>query len=136
MLRKSAFVFALFAVCAGVGPASSQSLRDLRAQDADNAALAREASYTSEVCGRPISARIDWAASRNWPADESLAAACDGSLGAVEAVCRAGRKNLVRSFVCAGDGTGPELSGGVLRYGASPDENGFEETRALLDGAG
>ncbi len=133
MIRKSAIILALFAIGAAVGSASGQSLRDLRAQDADDAALAREASYTSEVCGRPIPARIDWASSKNWPADESLADACDGALGAVEAVCRAGKKSLVKSFVCAGDGSGPDLSGATLRYGASPGENGFAETKALLD---
>ena len=36
--------------------ALGQSLRDLRAQESENKALAREAAYTSEVCDRPIPA--------------------------------------------------------------------------------
>lgn len=114
--------------------ASGQSLRDLRAQEAEDAALAREAAYTSEVCGRSVSAKIDWASARAWPDGESLAAACDGALGAVEAVCRAGRKSLVSGFVCAGDGAGPDLSGATLRYGAAPGANAFADTKAYLDG--
>lgn len=135
MNRRAALCLLLLTL-SGAHPASAQSLRDLRAQDADNAALAREAAYTSEVCGRKIPARIDWSSSKSWPADQSLAGACDGALGAVEALCRAGRKTLVTSFTCAGDGSGPELSRGALRYGATPGESGFEETRDLLDAAG
>jgi hypothetical protein len=104
----------------------------MRAEDADNAALAREASYTSEVCGRTISASVDWDSARGWTG-RSLVAACDGALGAVEAACRAGRKSLVSSFTCAGDGAGPSLAGGELRYGASKGANAFDETKAYLD---
>lgn len=134
-MSRSKAVIALLAGMLASSPVSSQSLRDLRAHEADDAALAREAAYTGEVCGRRISSRIDWASSRSWPEGESLAAACDGALGAVEATCRAGRKSVVASFVCAGDGSGAELSGSTLRYGASPGSNGFAETKALLDAA-
>ncbi len=134
MFRHSALIAAFLALAATLGPAAGQSLRDLRAQDADEEALVREAAYTSAVCGRTISARIDWPSARRWPADASLAEACDGSLGAVEAACRAGRRNLVKQFVCAGDGTGPGLSGAALRYGARPGVNGYAETMSYLDG--
>jgi gas vesicle protein len=116
-------------------PASGQSLRDLRAQDADEADLAREAAYASKVCGRTISSRIDWQSARGWPAGESLADACDGALGAVETICRAGRKDVVRDFVCAGDGSGAQLSGKSLRYGALPGSNGYAATLATIGAA-
>ena len=132
MVRKKAFIAALLTGLAAVS-ASAQSLKDLRAQEAESAALAREAAYTGEVCGRTIPARIDWASAKSWPESESLAEACDGALGAVEAVCRGGRKNLVKGFICAGDGSGPELSGGTLRFGARAGENGFDESKAYLD---
>lgn len=109
------------------------SLRDLRAQQSDNDALAREAAYTSEVCKRSIPARIDWSSTRDWPSGSNLVAACDGALSAVEATCRSGRSAVVRQFVCAGDGSGASLSGGVLRYGAGPDGDGFSDTKALLE---
>ena len=117
------------------GGAADQSLRDLRAQDADNRSLAREAAYTSEVCGRPIAASIDWASAKYWPADESLVDACDGALGAIETICRAGRKNVVDRFVCAGDKSGASLSGKTLRYGASPGGNGYAATLATIGAA-
>ena len=116
-------------------PAGGQSLRDMRAQDADERALAREAAYTSEVCGRRIDAAIDWSSLRKWPARESLVDACDGALGAVETICRAGRKNAVHDFVCAGDGSGASLSGKTLRYGATPGVNGYAATLATIGGA-
>jgi hypothetical protein len=113
-------------------PAGAQSLKELRARQAEEAALAREAAYTSAVCGRTIATRIDWSSARGWPEDESLAAACDGALGALEAACRAGRRD-VREFVCAGDGSGPTRSGATLRYGAAPQASGFAETKAYLE---
>lgn len=116
-------------------PAGAQSLRDLRAQDAEERALVREAAYTSDVCGGSVSASIDWASARRWPAGESLSEACDGALGAVETICRAGRKNVVREFVCAGDGSGPSLSDKTLRYGASPGSNGYAATLATIGAA-
>jgi hypothetical protein len=115
--------------------ASAQSLRDLRAQERENRELARQAAFTSEVCGRTISASIDWISAADWPAGESLAAVCDGALGAVETVCRRGRKDVVERFVCAGDGDGAALSGKTLRYGAAPGGNGYAQTLAEIGAA-
>lgn len=132
--RFTSAVFALLA--AALIPASSvaepPSLRDLRAQEAEQRTLDREAAYTSEVCGRPIAASIDWASVKNWPEGASVVEACDGALGAVETVCRAGRKTVVDRFVCAGDGSGPSLSGKTLRYGAAPGGNGYAATLARI----
>lgn len=114
--------------------AAAQSLRDLRAQEAADRELSREAAYTSEVCGRPISAGIDWASVKNWPDGESVVDACNSALGAVETICRAGRTDVVKSFICAGDGAGATLSGGVLRYGARPGGNGYATTLAVIGG--
>lgn len=133
MIRRLFIAAASFALLGA--PASGQSLRDLRAQESDEADLAREAAYTSDVCGRTISARIDWSSAKRWPAGESLADACDGALGAVETICRAGKKDVVRDFVCAGDGSGARLSGKTLRYGASPESNGYAATLATIGAA-
>ena len=122
---------------AGMAPSAAQSLREIRAQEAEENALDREVAYTESVCGISMSARIDWRSAADWPSSSSLASACDGALGALEAICRnnAGRTKAKRinSFVCAGDGSGASLRGGSLRYGASPGDNGFSETKALLD---
>lgn len=116
--------------------ASAQSLKSLRQQEADNAALAREAAYTSSVCGTPISARIDWSSAASWPENASIAAVCDGALSALETICRSDRArgSKVRSFVCAGDGDGPSLSGGTFRYGASPGGDGYSSSLSYLQG--
>ncbi len=115
--------------------ASAQSLKDLRAQERENRELARQAAFTSDVCGQPISASIDWNSVEDWPSGESLAAACDGALGAVETICRRGRTNVVTRFICAGDGSGADLSGKTLRYGASPGGNGYAATLAEIGAA-
>lgn len=133
--RHIACGFAALAAALLSAADGAQSLRDLRAQDADERALAREAAYTSEICGRPIPASIDWSSVRDWPAGESIVDACDGALGAVETICRAGRKNVVQQFVCAGDGSGPSLSGKTLRYGAAPGGNGYAATLATIGAA-
>ena len=109
------------------------SLRDLREEDETARRLASEVAYTSSVCGAPISSSVDWRSVANWPDFADLVSACDGALGAVEASCRAGRTRLVRRFICAGDASGPSLSGGVLRFGAAPVGDAFAETKALLD---
>lgn len=136
MSRRSALFSGLAVVAAfAAAPGSAaQSLRDLRAQEAEERALDREVAYTSEVCGRSIDSSIDWSSAASWSAKESLADACDGALSAVETICRAGKKNVVRAFVCAGDGSGPSLSGGTLRYGASPGANGYARTLAVIGG--
>jgi hypothetical protein len=119
------------------GVASAQSLKELRVRDAEEAALDREVAYTQSVCGSSIDASIDWRSAANWPADVSLTLSCDGALGALEAFCRAGdgksRAQKITRFVCAGDGAGASLRGGTLRYGATPGDNGFIDTKALID---
>ncbi len=115
--------------------ASTQSLKDLRARERENRALASEAAYTSKVCGRSIDASIDWSTAEDWPAGESLAAVCDGALGAVETICRRGRTNVVDRFICAGDRSGADLSGKTLRYGAAPGGNGYATTLAEIGAA-
>ncbi len=135
MAKRSFFIlFALAgALCA---PASSaQSLKDLRNQERLNAELASEAAFTGEVCGRTIAASIDWSSAATWPAGEDLVDACDSALGAVETICRNGRTNVVHRFVCAGDGSGADLSGKTLRYGASPGGNGYAATLATIGAA-
>ncbi len=121
------------------GGASAQSLKEIRARETNEQALEREAAYTRSVCGHSLTATIDWRSAADWPDGVSLAASCDGALGALEAICRnrAGKAKAQRvtRFVCAGDGGGASFRGGVLRYGASPGENGFSETKALLDSA-
>jgi hypothetical protein len=131
-LLRPLLAFAALVVAAE--PAFAQSLRELRSREAEEGRLAREAAYTSSVCGSAIDARIDWRSAGGWPEGESLAEACGGALSALEAVCRSGKgKGRVSRFVCAGDGSGPRLSGGTLRYGASPSSSGFSETRSYLD---
>lgn len=133
--KLAAFFLVLIAGHAAALGAGAQSLRDIRAQEAEERALAREAAYTSDVCDRPISASINWSRSRDWPPRESLSDACDGALGAVETICRAGKKNVVHNFVCSGDGSGASLAGKTLSYGASPGSNGYAATLATIGAA-
>lgn len=133
MIKGGVSIFCALAVA--LTAASAQSLKDLRARERENAELARQAAFTSDVCGRSISASIDWGSSADWPADESLAEVCDGALGAVETICRRGRTNIVERFICAGDGSGAELSGKTLRYGARPGGNGYATTLAEIGAA-
>ena len=137
MKDRRALLFAAFLLAGLAAGASAQSLRSLRQQEADDAALAREAAYTSSVCGAPIGARIDWSSASSWPESDSLAAACDGALGALETVCRSDRAKgaKVRSFVCAGDGSGPSFNGGTFRYGASPGGDSYSSSLSYLEGA-
>lgn len=114
---------------------SAQSLREIRAQEAEERALDREAAFTQSVCGMNFSTSIDWRSVADWPDSASLTDSCDGALGALEAVCREGRAPRVTRFVCAGDGSGASYRGGTLRYGASPGDNGFSDTKSVLDGA-
>lgn len=111
------------------GGAAAQSLKDARARDADSAALAKEATYTREVCGAEIRAEIDWGSIGDWRSGV-LVEECDKALGALEAACRAGdpAAKAVTRFVCAGDGAGARLSGRTLRYGAARGVNAFAET--------
>ena len=137
---KSAFLLVvLFAMTAGIGVAAAedQSLRELRARQAEEERLQREAAFTGNVCYTRISARINWNASSRWPGDRSLAGACDGALSAVEAMCRGGKADRVRerikTFECSGNGSGPALSGSTLRYGAKPGGDSFSETQSYLE---
>lgn len=126
-------------LCAAMSftPASGQSLRELRARDAEQQALDREVAYTESICGISVRATIDWRSAADWPSSASLTNSCDGALGALEAICRnadgKSRARRINRFICAGDGAGASLRGGTLRYGASPGSNGFSETKALLD---
>ena len=131
--RATAIAIAISVVMSAA--ASAQSLKEIRSREAEESNLDREVAYTESVCGHSISASIDWRSAADWPEDVSLAASCDGALGALEAVCRDdnSKARRVTRFVCAGDGSGASLSGGALRYGASPDDNGFSSTKALLD---
>ncbi|MFN3958324.1 MAG: hypothetical protein ACK4NP_00265 [Parvularculaceae bacterium] len=135
MARRLVPAFLAFAALLSAAGASAQSLKDLRARERDNRELARQAAFTSEVCGRTIVASIDWSTAEDWPARESIAEVCDGALGAVETICRRGRTNVVHRFICAGDGSGAELSGKTLRYGASPGGNGYAQTLAEIGAA-
>ncbi len=132
---------ALAALAAGgaapLGGAAAQSLKEIRARENEERALDREVAYTEQVCGSSITASIDWRSAVNWPEGRSLAASCDGALGALESICRSkdgkNRGRKVSRFVCGGDGAGPSLRGGTLRFGASPNGNGFAATKSLLD---
>lgn len=125
------------AILAGTGAAAAQSLKEVRAREAEEKALEREVAYTRSVCGNALSGAIDWRSAADWPQDASLAGACDGALGALEAACRKkdgkAKARRITRFICAGDGAGASLSGGALRYGARPETSGFAETKALLD---
>jgi hypothetical protein len=137
---KAAFAAIACLLAAGAAAPAAQdfpglSLRDQREQDDSARRLADEVAYTSSVCGVTIASSIDRRSLRNWPAFADVVSACDGALGAVEASCRAGRTNLVREFVCAGDGSGAKLKAGVLRYGAAPTSDGFAQTKPVLDAA-
>lgn len=137
MSRKFLHAVSLAAALFAAGAAGAQSLKATRAQEADESQLSREVAYTNSVCGLDMRARIDWRSADDWPAGASLVDACDRALGAVEASCRGKGGARIGSpsvFVCAGDGTGPSLSGGTLRYGAAPGIDSFADMRAFLGG--
>ncbi len=133
--RLRAAIAAGAAAALALTAASAQSLKEMRAQEAEESALEREASFTRSVCKMNFDVVIDWRSAVNWPDGESLAGACDGALGALEAACRKGDAPRISRFVCAGDGSGASLRGGTLRYGAEPGGNGFSETRDTLEAA-
>lgn len=137
-LRRRALLAlaAAASVWAAVDAAYAQSLREMRARDAEERALQREAAYTGSVCGGSLSASIDWSSVSDWPEDESLTDACDGALGALEAICRESdgeRGGDISKFVCGGDGSGASLYGDTLYYGADPGVSGFSDTRDVLE---
>lgn len=139
MFLRAARLGCLIAVLFAAG-ANGQSLKALRAQESEREALSREVAYTNSVCNSSMTASIDWRSLAGWPKDENLVAACDGALGAIEAMCRASgevkaRIGSLNNFICAGDGSGPSLGRASFRYGASPGVNGFSETKGYLDRA-
>ena len=117
----------------------AQSLKDIRAQQAEQKALENEVAFTNSICGGSISATINWSTVADWEDGESLAGACDDALGALEAICRGpggkARGGKVSRFVCEGDGSGPSFSGSTLTFGAGPGVDGFAETKDYLDDA-
>lgn len=115
---------------------ADESLKTLRAREAEERQLDREAGFTGKVCGTSIRTRIDWSSTGDWPENVSIAKSCDGALSALEAICRgdSSRGSRINSFVCTGDGSGPSLSGGTLQYGATPGDNGFSSTKSYLEG--
>lgn len=129
----AAFVLTLCAI----DVAGAQSLKAARAKDAEFSRLSQEASYTNKMCDASFSARIDWAASRNWPPAISLAEACNGALGAIEAMCRSkegkAQAGRIAVFTCAGDGRGPVFAGGEMRFGANPRGDSYASMTRFLE---
>ena len=128
------FALAAFAALAATGGAAAQSLKDVRAREANAAALGEQAVYTRKICGNQLRAEIDWASAGDWQAG-LLISECDKALGALEAACRAGDQQAKRvsKFICAGDGSGATLSNGSLRYGAARGADAFKETQDVLN---
>ena len=140
--KRSSLMAALIGVAAAAALAPSamaQSLKSIRAQQAEQEALNSEVAYTNSICGGSITATIDWKSAANWPDGTSLADACDDALGAVEAICRGSggkaKGAKIKSFVCKGDSSGASFSGGTLTFGATPGQNGFDAAKAYLEGA-
>ncbi len=114
---------ALFAGVMLAGAASSalamQSLRAIRAQQADERMLEDQASYTQQLCGIQFDVSIDWSSFDDWPEGSDVAKACDRGLSEIETECRNGAAPRVTRFICTGDGSGADYSGSTLVYGAS-----------------
>lgn len=134
-LLAALFAATLTMVSIWSSTADAQSLREIREREQEEKALDREAAFTQSVCGMRFVTVIDWRSAKGWPDGASIASSCDGALGALEAACRKGNAPRVSRFVCAGDGSGASYRGGTLRYGASPGDNGFSSTKAVLDRA-
>lgn len=99
---------------------SAQSLREIRAQRAEESALQDQAGYTMQLCKIDFAVSIDWPSFGHWPEGADVAAACDRGLSEIENECRKGAAPRVARFVCTGDGTGSDYRGSTLTYGASP----------------
>ncbi|WP_428407061.1 hypothetical protein [Hyphococcus sp.] len=106
-------------LCAASPVFAAQSLREMRAQESDEAALEREAAFTEQLCGMSFDVTIDWRSFAGWPQDADIARACDRGLSEIEKSCRAGNAPRITRFVCTGDGSGANHSGGTFSYGAS-----------------
>lgn len=102
-----------------VAPADAQSLREMRAQETQEAALQREAAYTEQLCGVSFDVVIDWRSFSGWPDGADVARACDRGLSEIEKSCRKGETPRITRFVCTGDGSGAHHGGGTFSYGAS-----------------
>ncbi|PQA88470.1 hypothetical protein [Hyphococcus luteus] len=119
---RAVCVFAAGAMLAGAAsPAlTAQSLKQIRAQQAEERMLEDQAGYTQQLCGIRFSVSIDWSSFDHWPEGAGVARACDRGLSEIETQCRNGEAPRVTRFVCTGDGSGSYKSGGTVEYGASP----------------
>ena len=90
------------ALGASYSPASAETLREKRLMQEQNAALAEEAKFTSEICNTRITASIDWASfhARDGRLRGSYARDCDKALSAIERICRedGGRRKVKRGI--------------------------------------
>lgn len=120
--RRGAGVIAAAGMVAliAAAPAGAQSLRERRAQEAEERALADQAAYTQQLCGVSFSTEIDWASFSRWPENADVSRACDRGLSEIETRCRRGDTPTLTRFICAGDGSGLRMGRGAARYGASP----------------
>ena len=127
------------ALGAGLSPASAQTLREKRLMQEQDAALAEEAKFTSEICKTHISASIDWASfmARDERLRGSYARDCDQALAAIEQICRqdGGRrkvKDKIKSVRCgAGKRRRVVLDGGRLLYAI--DDNGGSDHEYIFN---
>ena len=114
----SALMAGAVLLAAGPSAMAAQSLREMRAQEAEEAALEREAAFTQQLCDLNFDVSIDWRSFANWPDGADVARACDRGLSDIETRCRKGEAPRITRFVCTGDGSGANYSGGTFVYGA------------------
>lgn len=119
-VRCGALLAAGAFMCAAPTVLAAQPLREIRAQEAEEAALQREAAFTEQLCGVSFDVSINWRSFSHWPDGSAVARACDRGLSEIETRCRKGDTPRVTRFVCTGDGSGANYSGGSVTYGASP----------------
>ncbi len=119
ILRIGALAAAGALLCAASPGFAAQSLREMRAQESDEAALQREAAFTEQLCGLSFDVLIDWRSFSGWPQGADIAGACGRGLSDIETRCRKGEAPRITRFVCTGDGSGAGYSGGTMTYGAS-----------------
>lgn len=119
-IRAACALLAGFALAFAAGSAvAAQSLKAIRAQQAEENMLEDQAGYTQQLCGIRFSVSIDWSSFDHWPQGADVAKACDRGLSEIETDCRNGETPRVSRFVCTGDGSGADYSGSTLTYGAS-----------------
>ena len=119
IFRSRAMLAAGALLCVGAPAAAAESLREIRAQETQEAALEREAAFTEQLCGISFDTVIDWRSFSGWSEDADVARACDRGLSDIETRCRKGEAPRITRFVCTGDGSGANYSGGTMTYGAS-----------------